>query len=127
MNICLYMIYTLGTMLCIKMLQASGGIQLPLEVYACSYNITTREGVAYRKTQAHFKPYQPQCKKTEDEHFDSDMQTSKANCKQFDNIKSKKQIKCNLILDQKETLSLQLNLICDALSDLCINILDIFA
>ena len=27
-----------------------------------SYNITTREGVTYRKTQAHLKPYQPQSK-----------------------------------------------------------------
>ena len=31
-----------------------------------SYNITTRDGVTYRKTQACLKPYQPQCKKTED-------------------------------------------------------------
>ena len=54
-----------------------------------SYNITTRDGVTYRKTQAHLKPYQPQCKKTEDEHSDSDMQTLKANPKQFDNTKSK--------------------------------------
>ena len=54
-----------------------------------SYNITTRHGVTYRKTQAHWKPYQPQCKKTEDEHSDSDMQTLKANCKQFDNNESK--------------------------------------
>ena len=54
-----------------------------------SYNIPIREGVIYRKTQAHLKPYQPQCKKTEDEHSDNDMQTLKANCKQFDNIKSK--------------------------------------
>ena len=51
------------------------------------YNIATR--VTYRKTQAHLKPYQPQCKKTEDEHSDSDMQTLKANCHQFDNAKSK--------------------------------------
>ena len=49
-----------------------------------SYNIT-----AYRKTQSHLKPYQPQCKKTEDEHFDNDMQTLKASCKQFDSITSK--------------------------------------
>ena len=54
-----------------------------------SYNKTTREGVSYRKTQAHLKPYQPKCKKTEDEHSDSDMHTLKANCKQFDNIKTK--------------------------------------
>ena len=34
-----------------------------------SYIITTREGVQYRKTQAHLKPYQPQVKKVEDEHL----------------------------------------------------------
>ena len=27
-----------------------------------SYNITTTDGVTHRKTQAHLKPYQPQCK-----------------------------------------------------------------
>ena len=52
-------------------------------------NITTREGVTYRKTQAHLKPYQPQGQKTEDKHSDKDMQTLKANCKEFDNVKSK--------------------------------------
>ena len=31
-----------------------------------SYNITTREGVTYRKTQAHLKPHQLQSKKSED-------------------------------------------------------------
>ena len=86
-----------------------------------SYNITTREGVTYRKTQVHLKSYKPQCKKTEDEHSDSDMQTLKANCKQFDNVKSKKKIKYNLILDLRETLSLQLNFIYDVLSELCNN------
>ena len=55
-----------------------------------SYKITTREGVNYRKTQTHLEPYQPQCKKTEDEHSDNDMHTLKANHKQFDNAKSKK-------------------------------------
>ena len=55
---------------------------------ARNYNITTRNDVTYRKTQAHLKPYQPLCKKTEDEHSDSDMQTLKANHKQFYNIKS---------------------------------------
>ena len=52
-----------------------------------NYNITTREGVTYRKTQAHLKPYKPQGKKSEDEHSglqSSDMQTLKANHKQFD-------------------------------------------
>ena len=54
-----------------------------------SYNITTKYGVAYRKTQTHLKPYQPQCKKTEDEHSDSGMQTLKSNHNHMDNIKSK--------------------------------------
>ena len=30
------------------------------------YIITTKEGVQYRKTQTHLKPYQPQVKKVED-------------------------------------------------------------
>ena len=51
------------------------------------YNITTREGVTYRKTLAHLKPYQPQSKRSEDEHSveqSSDMWTLKqADCKQF--------------------------------------------
>ena len=51
--------------------------------------MTTCDGVTYRKTQAHLKPYQPQCKKTEDEHSDNNMQTFKANHKQFDSVKSK--------------------------------------
>ena len=45
-----------------------------------SYYINTREGVTYRKTQFHLKPYQPQSKKSEDEHSveqPSDMQTLK--------------------------------------------------
>ena len=52
-----------------------------------SYNITIRECVTYRKTQPHLKPYQPQSKKSEDEHSvkqPSDMQTLNAHCKQFD-------------------------------------------
>ena len=57
-----------------------------------SYNITTRDGVTYRKIQAHLKPDQPQCKETED----SDMWTVKANCKHMDNLKVKT-IKYNLI------------------------------
>ena len=42
-----------------------------------SCNITTREGITYRKTQTHLKSYQPQSKKLEDEHSveqSSDMQ-----------------------------------------------------
>ena len=34
-----------------------------------SYIITTKYGVQYRKTQAHFKSYQPQDKKVEDKHL----------------------------------------------------------
>ena len=86
------MIYTLDKMLCTKMLQARGGTQLPLKAYCVqprSYNIATREGVTYKKTQAHLKPYQPQCKKPGDEHSDNNMQTLKANCKQLDNGNSK--------------------------------------
>ena len=59
-----------------------------------SYNIATKEGVTYRKTQAHLKPYQPQSKKSEDEHSDVqswDMQTVKTNCKQFDNMNNQVQ------------------------------------
>ena len=33
------------------------------------YIVTTKEGVQYRKTQAHLKPYQPLGKKSEDEHI----------------------------------------------------------
>ena len=43
-----------------------------------SYNITTREGINYRHTQSHLKPYQSQSKKSKDEHAveqSSDMQT----------------------------------------------------
>ena len=57
-----------------------------------SYKITTKEGVTYRKTQAHLKPYSPQNKKSEDEHCisqSSNMQTVKSNHKQFDSVKSK--------------------------------------
>ena len=60
-----------------------------LYVQPRSYNITTRDSVTYRKTQTHLMSYQPQCKKTEDEYSDSDLQTLKPNCKWFDNIKSK--------------------------------------
>ena len=49
-----------------------------------SNNTTTREGVTYRKTQTHLKPYQQQSKKSEDEcpgEQSSDKQTLKADCK----------------------------------------------
>ena len=78
-----------------------------------SYNMTTREGDTYRKTQAHLKPYNPQSKKSEDEHFDeqsSDMWTLKqADCKTFDIMNNK----YNLIVNQRGTLSPKLNLICE--------------
>ena len=56
-------------------------------VQSRSYKITTRDDFTYRKTQAHLKPYQPQCKNTEDEHSDNDLWTLKANHMQFDNAK----------------------------------------
>ena len=60
-----------------------------------SYNIITREGVIYRKTQAHLKPYQPQSKKSEDEcsgEQSSDMWALKqADCKKFDSINNQVQ------------------------------------
>ena len=68
-----------------------------------SYIITTTESVTYRKSQAHLEPYQAQCKKTEDEHSDNNMQTLKVNCKQFDTVKVET-IKHNLILDLRGTL-----------------------
>ena len=80
-----------------------------------SYNITTRDGVTYRKIQAHLKPYQPQCKKTEDGNSDSDMWTLKAIHKQFDNNKIKNN-QVQFHSRPKIDISLQLNLICDVLS-----------
>ena len=80
-----------------------------------SYNITTREGVTYRKTQTHLKPFKPQNKKSDDESSDeqsSDMQTlTQTDCKKFNSIT----IRFNLLLDQRGTLSPQLNLICEVL------------
>ena len=51
-----------------------------------SYRITTKEGVTYRKTQSHLKPYDPHSKKSEDEHYklqSSNMQTVKSYHKQY--------------------------------------------
>ena len=60
-----------------------------------SYNITSRESVIYRKTQAHLKPYQPQSKKSEDEcsgEQSSDMQPLKqADHKKFDSMNNQVQ------------------------------------
>ena len=92
MNICLHMIYTLSKMLYIP--DATSKQWYPASIASLcvqprSYNITTKAAVIYRKTQAHLKPYQPQCRKTEDEQSDNNMQTLKASCKQFDSVKSK--------------------------------------
>ena len=54
-----------------------------------SYKITTKEGVTYRKTQAHFKPYMLQYKKSEDKYSllpSSDMWTFKSDCKKFNTV-----------------------------------------
>ena len=72
-----------------------------------SYIITTKEGVQYRKTQAHLKPYQPQGKKSEDEHLSQSnhMQTVKIETKKphfIDNLvqpRPKRDIKPPVKLD----------------------------
>ena len=49
-----------------------------------SYKIKARDGVIYRKTQVHLKPYRPQSKQDEDEHSISkrcDMWTVQSKCK----------------------------------------------
>ena len=49
-----------------------------------SYRITTKDGVTYRKMQAHLKPHRPQHKQHEAEHFiskKSDMWTVRPQCK----------------------------------------------
>ena len=81
-----------------------------------SYIITTQEGVQYRKTQDHLKPYQPQDKKVEDEHLlqENHMQTVKT-------LNSKSQKIGNLAQSRpKRTLRPQLNWIykkkCDYLA-----------
>ena len=51
-----------------------------------SYKIATREGVTYKKTESHLKPYDPQSKRSEDEHYksqSSNMQTLESYCKQY--------------------------------------------
>ena len=56
-----------------------------------SYKITNKEGVTYRDTQSHLKPYNPQCKRSEDEHYTlqySDMWTVKSYHKQYNSIQS---------------------------------------
>ena len=59
-----------------------------------SYNISTREAVTYRKTQAHLKPYQPQSKKSEDECSgvqSSQKQTLKGDHKKFNTMNNQVQ------------------------------------
>ena len=72
-NICLNMIYTSGKMLCIKMLQGSSCIQLPLQVCVHGPGVTIQ--LPGKVLHIHLKPYQHQCKKTGDEHSDNDMWT----------------------------------------------------
>ena len=58
------------------------------------YKIKTKEGVTYRKTQSHLKPYDPQRKKSEDEHYksqSSNMQTVKSYHKQYKTADNPKQ------------------------------------
>ena len=77
-----------------------------------SFNITTIEGVTYRKTQAHLKPYQPQSKKLEDEDFVEQSivkQTLKqANHKQFIDIKNQEQHYSRPMKDMKTPVNLDL-------------------
>ena len=89
-----------------------------------SYKITTREGVTYRKTQTHLKPYIPQSKKIEDKHSlsqSSDMWTFNLIAR----ILIQLTIKYNLIQDQRGALSPQLNLIYKVLSGQFKNELDL--
>ena len=71
-----------------------------------SYIITTKEGVQYRKTQAHLKPYQPQNKKREDE------QLSQSNHMQtFKNESKRSHISDNLVQSRpKRDIKPQINL-----------------
>ena len=64
-----------------------------------SYIITTKEGVQYRKTQAHLKPYHLQDKKVENELVSQNnhMQT----------VKTLKQSTTNLAQSRPKTLGLQ--------------------
>ena len=68
MNICLHMPTILVKMWCSK--TSKQWYPVPITSLCQdprSYNITTREGVNYRRTQTHLKPYQPQSKKLEAE------------------------------------------------------------
>ena len=58
-------------------------------------SITTKEGVTYRKIQAHLKPYRPQYKKSEDEQCLS----------QSSNMQTVNHKKCNTIDNQAQSYS----------------------
>ena len=96
-----------------------------------SYNITTREGVTYRKTQAHLKPCKPQDEKLEDEHSVSqqmtqsnDMLTVKQpECKKSYKVKNQAQ---SYTSRPKRPLSPRLSLIYKVLCDYFNNILNIY-
>ena len=87
-----------------------------------SYKIATKEGVTYRKTQAHLKPYSPKHKKVK-------MNIVYCNlviCGQLI-ARSVTQliIKQNLIEEQRGTLSPQFNLNCNVLCGYSINKFDL--
>ena len=81
-----------------------------------SYNITTRDGVTYRKTQAHVKPYTPQDGKLENEHSVSQLITQSNDMWTIKQPDHKKSYKVNnqapfILVDQRGTLSPVLGLI----------------
>ena len=76
-----------------------------------SYNITTREGVTYRKTQVYSKSYQPQRKKCEDEHSllqSSDKWTFKSDHKKFNTVDNQVQSYSRPTRDTKPPVKLDL-------------------
>ena len=73
---------------------------------------------------AYLKPYQPQSKKTEEEHSDINMWTLKANCKQFDTVKCKSN-QVQFHSRPKRDIMSPVILISDVLSGLCDNKFDI--
>ena len=88
-----------------------------------SYKITTKEGVTYRKTKVHFKPYIPQSK-NEDKHSLlqlSDMWTFNLITRSLIQLK----IKYNIILSQRGALTAWLSLICKGISEYFDNRLDL--
>ena len=78
------MTYTWVNMSCIKIQQTATITSICSEPRG--YKITSKEYVTYRKTQSHLKPYNPQWKKSEDEHYksqSSNMWTVKSYHKQY--------------------------------------------